>query len=202
MKDIIKQIEKLYSDNLETHGIDPKSAGWNSAGGQHLRFQKLLSIINKQDFTINELGCGYGELVTYMRSNNFSFSKYYGYDISDKMLYAAKENIKENNCEWIRSDKITQKADFSITSGIFNVRFNASDKEWTDYILRVLGNLYENSEAGFSFNLLSTYVDYKVDHLYYGDPAFFFDYCKNNFSKKVALLHDYELFEWTIGVLK
>jgi SAM-dependent methyltransferase len=202
MKDIIKQIEKLYSDNLETHGIDPRSVGWNSANGQYLRFQKLLSIINEQPFTINELGCGYGELVTYMRSHNYSFNKYYGYDISEKMLEAAKDHVEDSNCEWILSDKVTVKAGFSVTSGIFNVKFNANDKEWEAYILKVLDNLFENSELGFSFNLLTTYVDYRTDHLYYGDPKFFFDHCKNNFSKKVTLLHDYELFEWTICVLK
>jgi hypothetical protein len=29
------------------------------------------------------------------------------------------------------------------------------------------------SKKGFSFNMLSTYVDYKENHLFYGDPLFF-----------------------------
>lgn len=58
----------------------------------------------------------------------------------------------------------------------------------------------QNSVKGFSFNLLSTYADWKENHLFYGDPTYFFDYCKRNFSKKVFLLHDYPLYEWTIGV--
>jgi hypothetical protein len=36
--------------------------------------------------------------------------------------------------------------------------------------------------------------------LYYGDPAFFFDHCKRSFSRNVALLHDYGLYEFTILV--
>ena len=56
----------------------------------------------------------------------------------------------------------------------------------------------EYSKEGFSFNVLTTYVDYKKDHLYYADPLYYFDYCKSNFTKKVSLFHDYELFEWTI----
>ena len=56
------------------------------------------------------------------------------------------------------------------------------------------------SKKGFGFNLLSTYVDWKEDHLYYGDPLFFFDFCKRHVSRYVSLLHDYPLYEWTILV--
>jgi len=38
--------------------------------------------------------------------------------------------------------------------------------------------------------------------LYYADPGFFFDYCKRNFSRNVALLHDYNLYDFTILVRK
>ena len=38
--------------------------------------------------------------------------------------------------------------------------------------------------------------------LYYGDPRAFFDHCKRRFSKQVALLHDYGLYEFTIRVRK
>jgi hypothetical protein len=38
--------------------------------------------------------------------------------------------------------------------------------------------------------------------LYYADPLFMFDHCKKKFSKNVALLHDYEEFDFTIIVRK
>ena len=41
-----------------------------------------------------------------------------------------------------------------------------------------------------------------VDDLYYADPLFFFDYCKNYFSEKITLIHDYDLYEFTILVKK
>ncbi|HAW53355.1 MAG TPA: SAM-dependent methyltransferase, partial [Flavobacteriales bacterium] len=44
--------------------------------------------------------------------------------------------------------------------------------------------------------------DRKRPDLYYGDPCFFFDYCKRNFSRNVALLHDYNLYDFTILVRK
>jgi hypothetical protein len=36
--------------------------------------------------------------------------------------------------------------------------------------------------------------------LYYGDPREYFDLCKRKYSRHVALLHDYGLYEFTIIV--
>jgi hypothetical protein len=38
------------------------------------------------------------------------------------------------------------------------------------------------------------------DHLYYADPGEFFEICKRVYSRNVALLHDYGLYEFTILV--
>ena len=87
-------------------------------------------------------------------------------------------------------------------SGIFNVKFDSNDDMWEEFIKNTLVNVNENSIKGFAFNSLTSYVDYKESHLYYADPMYFFDFCKKNFSKKVSLLHDYDLWEWTIIVKK
>lgn len=38
--------------------------------------------------------------------------------------------------------------------------------------------------------------------LFYGDPLFYFDYCKRNQSRDVALLHKYGLYDFTILIRK
>jgi hypothetical protein len=50
--------------------------------------------------------------------------------------------------------------------------------------------------------MLTSYSDpeHMVDRLFYGDPCFYFDWCKRNLSRNVALLHDYGLYEFTILV--
>ena len=60
------------------------------------------------------------------------------------------------------------------------------------------------SSRGFASTFLTKYsdADRMLDHLYYADPLFLFDYCKRNFSKNVALLHDYTLYDFTILVRK
>ena len=95
-------------------------------------------------------------------------------------------------------------ADYGLASGIFNVRLGRSDAEWFDYLQATLDVLDRTSSLGFAFNCLTSYSDEdkKRDYLYYADPCQLFDLCKRRYSRQVALLHDYGLYEFTILVRK
>jgi len=200
----LAEIEELYSSNLLKHGPTPKSVGWNTSECQNLRFEKLLGLFDfKEPFNLTELGCGYGSLIEFMKNKKLEFSEYIGIDISEGMLdQAHKLYGRCDNIKLLKGSEITEATDYSVTSGIFNVKFDASEQEWTEYILNTLNKMHDFSRKGFSFNLPTSYVDYKKDNLYYGDPLFFFDYCKKKFSPYVALTHDYPLWEWSITVKK
>ncbi len=203
----LDKVKNLYTENFQSHGYDSKSVGWRDEGSHNLRFQKLIQVIENTkkatEITVNDWGCGYGAMFNYLDElPNIRLKKYHGYDISKEMLDAAKEYVKDERAEWLNSQDLTTKADYSFVSGTFNVRFEANDELWMQYIQDALLKLSEMSKRGFAFNLLSTYVDWKEEHLYYGDPFFFFDFCKKNISSYVSLLHDYPLYEWTIYVRK
>ena len=206
IKKTLNNIQKLYNNNLNNFGDSSKAVGWNTEECQNLRFQKLTSIINNTDYSysINDYGCGYGEHLKYLEKNKIKVNYYNGYDISNPMLSQAKKNLSniKSNIKLFNSSKIHTKADYTFVSGTFNVRFDNDDLSWEKFIKKSLTEINDHSSKGFSFNLLSTYVDYKDSNLFYGDPCFWFDYCKNNFSTKVNLLHDYPLYEWTIIVKK
>ena len=89
-----------------------------------------------------------------------------------------------------------------IVSGTFNVKLDAAHERWTEHIKASLVELSGRSRKGLAFNLLTKYVDWRADHLYYGDPYEFMDYCRRSISRYVALLHDYPMYEWTIVVRK
>ncbi len=197
-------IAKLYTKSLEEHGTRSIGVGWPDQELHWLRFDKLASVIDKGSLTIsiNDLGCGYGALYEYLGESGVSIEQYRGYDISNEMLVEARKRLPHTNAELFSSQELGESADYSFASGIFNVRFQENEDAWLDYIKQTLNNLNEFSTKGFAFNLLSTYVDFRESHLYYGDPLFFFDYCKTKFSPYISLLHDYPLYEWTIIVRK
>ena len=201
----LDKVKKLYTKNWQSYGYDSRSVGWKDEESHVLRFQKLVQVIEQAndivDISINDYGCGYGAMFKYLDKLPYiRLAKYYGYDISEEMLTAAAEYIADERAQWINSKDISSEADYSFVSGTFNVRFDNSDEVWRKFIEETLLKMGHMSKSGFAFNLLSTYVDWREEHLYYGDPYYFFDFCKTRISRYVSLLHDYPLYEWTICV--
>ena len=81
MNSIYKNINSYYTKKIITHGTTPKGVDWNSEQSQILRFKQLSKIIKKDNFTIADIGCGYGKYVEYLQ-NNFQNFDYTGYDLS------------------------------------------------------------------------------------------------------------------------
>jgi hypothetical protein len=93
-------------------------------------------------------------------------------------------------------------ADYTVASGIFNVKLDISADEWAHYVLRTVDTIAKLSRKGFAFNALTKYsdADRMRPDLYYADPFLLFDYCKTKISRFVSLLHDYPLYEFTVLV--
>ena len=207
LTDTLDGVAQLYEKSLSDHGLSSMAVGWKDEASQLLRFEKLTYLLNHlrnaEEISVNDFGCGYGAMFKYLDElPGVKLKTYYGYDLSEEMLAAAKRVIADERAILIQSSRVTNEADFSFVSGTFNVRLEASDEVWTEHIKEILTNLSEKSRRGFAFNLFSTYVDWKQDNLYYADAFTFFDFCKRNISPYVSLLHDYPLYEWTIVVRK
>jgi SAM-dependent methyltransferase len=200
-------VETLYSGNLAEHGRESKSVGWPDEASQLLRFEKLALVMEgappDRSVSVNDFGCGYAAMFSWLDSRpSPRIDRYIGYDISDEMLRAAREQANDPRVELIDSREVTEQADYSLVSGTFNVRIDASDDEWGAYVRECLVTLCEKSRLGFAFNLLTSYVDWRKDDLFYADPAEWFTFCKQELSRYVTLIHDYPLYEWTMLVRK
>jgi cyclopropane fatty-acyl-phospholipid synthase-like methyltransferase len=203
--DLLTEVAEYYTSKLAEHGETPRGVDWNGEEGQTLRFEQLCKIVEtKNNFSINDLGCGYGALYDFLSSKNEGFS-YSGVDVSDSMIRAAEQRYKSQpQARFVLSSEPNQVADFGVASGIFNVRMGRSDDEWRSYLEATLDVLDQTSRIGFAFNCLTSYSDKDKmrDYLYYADPCVLFDLCKRRYSRNVALLHDYGLYEFTILVRK
>lgn len=201
---IINEVNKYYTDKIRQHGATPAGVDWNSTESQEIRFGQLLKIVDvNSSFSILDYGCGFGSLFTFMQDKYKDF-KFTGFDISDEMLAAAKKESRSETAKWINKLEPGHKFDFVVASGIFNVRQQFDDEKWLAYIYETLDTINSVTTKGFSVNLLTSYSDkeYMKDYLYYADPMKLFDHCKKNYSKKVAILHDYPLYEFTLLVRK
>jgi SAM-dependent methyltransferase len=205
MTDLITEVADYYSAKLAEHGQTARGVDWNDEGSQVLRFDQLMRIIPGQEaFSLNDIGCGYGALLDYLQTR-YSHFAYQGFDVSAAMVKAGQARYAQMpNTRFIQASVPDQVADFGVASGIFNVKLYRTDEEWRGYMEDVIAHLDRTSLRGFAFNCLTSYSDQdKMRHdLYYANPTWWFDLCKRHYSRHVALLHDYGLYEFTILVRK
>lgn len=203
--DILVEVADYYSAKLAEHGETPRGVDWNGEASQELRFDQLAQVIPQSaGFSLNDLGCGYGALFDYLSSRCRGFA-YNGSDVSAEMIRAAQDrHANSPNARFSVAAEPPEMADYGVASGIFNVRLGHSDAEWFNYLEATLDVLDRTSRLGFAFNCLTSYsdADKMRDYLYYADPCVLFDLCKRRYSRHVALLHDYGLYEFTILVKK
>jgi SAM-dependent methyltransferase len=203
--DILASVEAYYTGKLRAHGATPQGVDWNSAESQALRFDELLRVCPPAGaFSLLDYGCGYGALLAHLRARGAP-GPYLGFDISEPMVAEARrQHARDTAARFTAEASVLAPADYVVASGIFNVRLAHAESEWERYVLRTLARLDGLARRGFAFNALSVYSDpgRRRPDLHYADPRALFDHCKRAFSPRVALLHDYPLWEFTILVRK
>lgn len=66
---LISEVADYYADKLARYGDTPRGVDWNGEESQRLRFDNLCRIIDRDtDFSLNDLGCGYGALSDFLKN--------------------------------------------------------------------------------------------------------------------------------------
>lgn len=181
--------------------------GWKSQWAQEIRFSQLLKVIDFTNghFSINDLGCGKGALATFLQAlDNVSFT-YNGYDILDSMISEAKKESKLSNANFFKLTNTSDmlQADYTLASGIFNLKYNAQGDDWLDYIKSTVDVMWKKSDKGIAFNCLTNRSDktHRSSELYYADPGEMIQFC-SKFTRHFALLHNYQEYDFTVLMWK
>jgi hypothetical protein len=202
-----QSLQSYFQDKLDRFGFTPRGVDWNSVEAQETRFAQLARVIRAappEPFSLLDYGSGFGALYDFLVRLG-QRPVYTGFDFVPAMVAKGMEtHPADPNCGFTADESALIPVDYVIASGIFNIRLEASEQAWRDYVISILTRMDSLALRGFAFNMLTSYSDleYMKSHLYYADPCFFFDTCKRHFSKSVALLHDYGLYDFTILVRK
>jgi SAM-dependent methyltransferase len=200
---LIQQVRQYYEGKLADHGATARGVDWNSEESQLLRFRELARLFDTDvDGAVIDYGCGYGAMAEFIRRGGHS-GPYCGFDVSERMIEAARARYGAlPDCRFESNRAAVEPAMYTVASGIFNVKQDASDEEWRGYVHETIADLRRLSTRGFAFNALTSYSDpgRKRPDLYYADPLELFDYCKRHVSRFVSLLHDTPLYEFTLIV--
>ena len=198
-------LDRYFERSLAEHGASPLGVDWNSAESQERRFHELLRLCEgESSVSLIDYGCGYGALLPYMRARGYDV-EYTGFDVSERMIDHARAACEgAPGCRFTTNEDELEPADYVVASGLFNLRLEVGDDAWREYAVETIAAFDRLSCSGFAFNMLTVYSDpdRRRSDLYYADPCFFFDLCKQRFSRNVAVLHDYDLYEFTVIVRK
>jgi SAM-dependent methyltransferase len=206
VEDALAGVAALYTSNLDEHGINSKSVGWPDSASQLLRFEKLALLLDaaphSERVSVADFGCGYAPMLRFLDERDRPpIGRYIGYDISAEMLKAARREVgADPRVELVHASEPAEDVDYTFVSGTFNVRMGSSEADWELFVKGQLRALWQRSRRGLAFNLLTTYVDWRKDDLFYASASEFFDYCKSGLSRFVSVVHDYPLYEWTMLV--
>lgn len=201
----LNKVKNYFTNKLEVHGATHRGVDYNSTEAQKARFFQLIRVMDSSvKYSLLDFGSGYGGMYDYLLQLGHTLH-YVGYDIAEPMVLKGRELHPNNpDCWFTNNIEGVPVVDYAIVSGTFNMKLDADHDTWTKIVVEAINQMNAHASKGIAFNMLTKYsdADKMRPDLYYGDPCFFFDYCKRNFSRNVALLHDYNLYDFTIIVRK
>lgn len=196
-RNVIDYFEKCLAE----HGDSARGVDYNGQESQFQRFEVLAGIGDLNGASVLDVGCGLGHFYDFLKSKGVAPAHYRGVDISRAMIEAAKK--ARPDLEFAVEDILALNDpkpvyDYVISCGVFHLKAENPDAEWGEFCRGMITKMYALARRGVAFNMMTDYVDYRIDRLYYANPLEFFDYCRKNLSRRVQLRHDYPLYEFTI----
>lgn len=198
-------IERYYTDKVMTHGATALGADWTCRPTQELRFVQLLKLCDfRQALSLNDVGCGYGALLAFLEKRHRRAEvDYLGTDLSQAMIDQARPSLHPNiRARFVVAGSIPRVADYSVASGIFNVKLAQSAARWNLFIKKTLDEMNAASRLGFAVNFLAPLEPdmHVIPELYRASPDVWMRYCERQFGATVELISGYGMREFTLLV--
>jgi SAM-dependent methyltransferase len=195
-----QHVVERYAERLGRLGPVVQALGWRDAAQQELRFRIMAEgLPDLAGASMLDVGCGFGDFYDYLRGRGCDV-RYTGCDLSPDVLDVARArhpDVVLEQRDILEVPYPAQSFDYVCMSGIFNHR--TSDNE--GFLRQMLAVAFDACTKGVAANMTTRYVDYQDAHLYYFSPEEVFRHCRT-LTRRVALRHDYPLYEFTIHVYR
>jgi SAM-dependent methyltransferase len=200
------EVERYYTGKVRRYGATPLGADWACKPTQELRFVQLLRVCDFSGaVTLNDLGCGYGALLGFLGGRHRAAKvDYLGIDLAEAMIDEARRLWHSRTAAFCVADRSPRIADFSVASGIFNVRLDQALPLWESFIRETLRDLEATSRRGFAVNFLNSLppgIEGRPE-LYRTAPQPWVAFCEDVLRGKIELLDAYGMREFTLLVRK
>lgn len=200
------RIAGYYSARVRRYGPTPAGVDWPSERHQFTRFAQLLRICDGDGpLSLDDIGCGYGALLAALDQLWPGRPvDYLGVDLSAAMIDHARRRWAGRPCtRFALGGRSPRRADYSVASGIFNVRIDEPLRLWERFVAETLQAMAASSRMGFAVNFLRPLpasLDDGSRALYRPPPARWARFCESDLGLRVQVLDGYGLRELTLLV--
>jgi SAM-dependent methyltransferase len=191
----------LYDGRLAKHGLSVQTVGWGSVADQHMRFEVLCRGLDLKGKRVLDIGCGLGDFVSWAERRFGSDFDYTGIDLSPELVKAANARFENARRTFITGTVTPESAvgefDVVVLSG--TLTFKTADNLAT--MQSVLTSAWQRCRVALCCNFMTTYADSQLEKNFHYSPEQVFAFGKS-LSRFVVLHHDYDLYEFTLQVLR
>ena len=190
-----KQISNIYNKRFDNFNNTPKGVFWNSKLSQDLRLNiildKILQNTKSDEFSIADIGCGYGRFYEILKERNLDDKvKYHGFDINQKIINFCKNNKDFVNVKFGISALPFDDTDYVVMSGTYNLTPTNDISLWEDYIIKNLTNNWKFVRKAMIFNCLIKEKRKIEKKLYYTELSWIKKICERNFCDPEVIKHN------------
>lgn len=205
LETLLAEVGHYYTRKIGIYGATPLGVDWSCEPTQQMRFVQLLKLCKfDSPITLNDVGCGYGALLTLL-SKRFRGKSidYLGIDLSPNMIANAEKLWGKRRATKFAVASVSPRiADYSVASGIFNVKLTQPDGLWVQFVETTLMMMHATSHRGFAVNFLAPLPGGVpgIQELYRPPSGLWASYCKKKFGSDVEVLNGYGMREYTLLV--
>jgi len=174
-------------------------------GRQEERFKLLTQFFKKENFSVLDFGCGFGDLRSFLQKNHSNF-EYLGVDIIKEFI---EENKKISKNEFLLIKEVTdipkKKFDYICISGTFNVLYYDSLEKHEAKVYEILKYLFENhlnDDGILSVDFMHDEVDYIQEKAYHINIPKMYNFIVDNLSKRLVINKHIFCYEVTFNIFK
>ena len=203
-----REIAATFNSRFDAYGPTPEASLWFNKSRQLARFSKLteaiVSRVSNTEFTIGDVGCGYGGFLDYLAKHNTEIRfKYYGYDIADRVIAYCLKNLQTANATFLHGSRPARKADFHVMSGTYNYAPNIGIGPWRSYMRDEIKHIFSATNKCIVFNLMIADKAYiSKSSIFYEEMENFLAFCRKELGKTTILEHPLLQHEKTFCIEK
>lgn len=186
-----------YQQRLQKYGATAQALKWISPESMRLRYKQLLADIDLQEKRILDAGCGFGDIIQFIRQKSSRFS-YLGVDMIEQIIEIARQRhpgfsfLVRNYFE----DPMDESFDWVISSGTLNSQFRDAIR----FRKQAIRTMFSHAIVGIAFNMAGSHPpppSKSKSSIFYADSLEVVEFCLT-LTQKVILRHHYHPKDFTV----